>query len=103
MKSRPPTSPLISLKTNKRQSRDQSLISSGESEWGEIETKCYDLMDDNGDFTPDDPDWDCQARLEAALMSFCQETWGREPSESTLRGRLRGWLSAWRKKKTGAA
>jgi hypothetical protein len=104
MKSRPPTAPPISLKTaNKRQSRDQSLISSGESEWGEIETKCYDLMDDNGDFTPDDPDWDCQARLETALMKFCQETWGREPGASTLRDKLPEWLSAWRKRKTGKA
>src|SRR5262249_54234414 len=36
--------------------------------WEAIEAKCYDLMDDNGDFMPDDPDWDCQARLETALM-----------------------------------
>ena len=72
-------------------------------EWGEIETKCYDLMDDNGDFTPDDPDWDCQARLETALMKFCQETWAREPGASTLREKLPEWLSAWRKRKTGTA
>jgi hypothetical protein len=72
-------------------------------EWEKIETKCYDLMDHNGDFMPDDPDWDHQARLETALMSFCQETWGREPGASTLRERLPGWLSTWRKRKSGAA
>jgi len=72
-------------------------------EWGEIETKCYDLMDENGDFTSDDPDWDRQARLETALMKYCQETWGREPGASTLREKLPEWLSIWHKRKTGAA
>jgi len=71
--------------------------------WEEIEAKCYDLMDENGDFTLDDPDWDCQARLETALMKFCQDTWKREPGASTLREKLPEWLSAWRKRKTGAA
>jgi hypothetical protein len=72
-------------------------------ELGEIEAKCYDLMDHNGDFTPDDPDWDCQARLETALMKFCQETRGREPGASTLREKLPEWLSTWHKRKTGTA
>jgi hypothetical protein len=74
-----------------------------EFEWGRIETKCYDLMDHHGDFMPDDRDWDCQARLETELMKFCQETWGREPGASTLREKLPEWLSAWHKRKTGAA
>jgi hypothetical protein len=72
-------------------------------DWEKIEAKCYELMDDNGDFTPDDPDWDCQARLEEALADFCQETWKREPGESTLRDKLPGWLSIWHKRKTGTA
>jgi hypothetical protein len=70
--------------------------------WEKIETKCYELMDHNGDFTPDDPEWDCQARLEKALMDFCQP-FGREPGGSTLREKLPGWLSAWHKRKTGKA
>jgi hypothetical protein len=69
--------------------------------WGKIEGKCYDLMDHHGDFTPDDPDWDCQARLEEALMKFCQETEGRQPAPSTLREKLPGWLLTWRERKTG--
>jgi hypothetical protein len=72
-------------------------------DWEKIEAKCYGLMDHNGDFTPDDPDWDCQARLETALMKFCQDTWGREPGESTLRDKLPEWLLTWRKRKTGGA
>jgi hypothetical protein len=69
-------------------------------DWEAIEAKCYALMDHHGDFTPDDPDWDCQARLEIALMRFCQEIWRREPGPSTLRERLPDWLSAWRWRKT---
>jgi hypothetical protein len=72
-------------------------------DWEVLEAKCYALMDHNGDFTPDDPDWDCQARLETALMNFCQDTWKREPGESTLREKLPGWLSTWHKRKTGGA
>jgi hypothetical protein len=72
-------------------------------DWEAIEAKCHELMDDNGDFTPDDPDWDCQARLETALMKFCQDTWAREPGPSTLRERLPDWLSTWHERKTGEA
>ena len=74
-----------------------------EFEWGRIETKCYALMDHHGDFTPDDPDWDCQARLEEALMKLCQETWAHEPGASTLREKLPGWLWTWRGRKIGGA
>jgi hypothetical protein len=70
-------------------------------DWEKIEAECYDLMDHNGDFTPDDPEWGCQARLEEALMKFCQDKWGREPGPSTLRERLPEWLSTWHKRKTG--
>jgi hypothetical protein len=70
-------------------------------EWEKIEAKCYALMDHNGDFMPDDPEWDCQARLEEALMKFCQDMWKREPGPSTLRERLPEWLSTWHKRKTG--
>ena len=71
--------------------------------WELIEAKCYELMDDNGDFMLDDPKWDCQARLEEALMEFCQKTPQGEPGPSTLREKLPDWLSAWRKRKTGEA
>jgi hypothetical protein len=69
-------------------------------DWEKIEAKCYDLMDYHDDFTQDDPDWDCQARLEEALLDFCQQTWGREPGASTLRRKLPGWLSIWHERKT---
>jgi hypothetical protein len=69
--------------------------------WDLIETRCHRLMDHHGDFYPNDPQWDCQARLEEALNKFCQDNWQREPGASTLREKLPGWLSAWRRKKTG--
>ena len=69
--------------------------------WAKTEAKCYELMDEHGDFTPDDPDWDCQARLEEALMNFWQETWKHEPGASTLREKLPEWLLTWRRRKTG--
>jgi len=72
-------------------------------DWEMIEAKCYDLMEHHGDFMPGDLDWDCQARLQEALMDYCQETWELEPSESTLREKLPGWLLTWRERKTGAA
>jgi hypothetical protein len=72
-------------------------------DWGRIETKGYALMDHHGDFMPDDPEWDCQARLEEALMMFCQNEWQRQPAPSTLREKLPGWLLTWHKRKTGAA
>jgi hypothetical protein len=69
-------------------------------EWEVIEAKCYALMDHHGNFTSDDEEWDCQARLEEALMKFCQETWEREPGGSTLREKLPGWLLTWHMRKT---
>jgi hypothetical protein len=71
--------------------------------WEKAEAKCYHLMDHNGDFTPDDPDWDCQARLEEELMTFFQNTDGRQPAPSTLREKLPGWLSTWHERKTSGA
>jgi len=71
-------------------------------DWEKIEAKCYALMDYHGDFTPDDSDWDCQARLEEALMDYCQNTWSRQPAPATLRPKLPGWLLTWHKRKTGA-
>jgi hypothetical protein len=71
--------------------------------WEKAEAKCYELMDYHDDFTPDDPEWDCQARLEEELMTFFQDTDGRQPAPSTLRERLPAWLSTWRERKASGA
>jgi hypothetical protein len=67
-------------------------------EWEKIEAECYDLMDYHGDFMPEDREWNCQARLEEALMKFCQDTWAHEPGPSTFREKLPEWLSTWHKR-----
>jgi hypothetical protein len=69
--------------------------------WDLIETEFRRLMDHHGDFDVSDPEWDAQARLEEALNEFCQKAWQREPSPSTLRERLPGWLAVWRLSKLG--
>ena len=71
--------------------------------WEKAEARCYELMDYHDDFTPDDPEWDCQARLEEELMTFFQGTDGRQPAPSTLRERLPAWLSTWRERKASGA
>jgi hypothetical protein len=71
--------------------------------WDLIETEFRRLMDYHGDFDVSDPAWDAQARLEEALNEFCQKTWRHEPSASTLRERLPGWLTVWRLSKAGKA
>jgi len=71
--------------------------------WEKMEAKCYGLMDHHGNFDASDPEWDCQARLEEALMGFSENTLGRELGESTLREKLPGWLSTWHERKTGGA
>jgi hypothetical protein len=67
-------------------------------DWPAIEKKAKDLMDYHSDFSEDDPEWNKQACLERALLKFCSETFGREPTPSALRdeNRIPKWLSTWR-------
>jgi hypothetical protein len=64
-------------------------------DWGAIEQTVRYLMDENGDFSPDDPDWNAQARLEEAL----NDKFGIE--KSAVRERLPPILQSWRKAKAG--
>jgi hypothetical protein len=68
-------------------------------DWAAIEAESVRLMEHHGDFTDDDPEWNAQARLETALLTFCQRTWKREPGLSTLREKLILWLVKWRENK----
>jgi hypothetical protein len=65
-------------------------------DWAAIEAEARRLMEYNGEFSPDDPDWDAQARLESALLEFCTLKWDYEPSKTQLRSYLLVWLSNWR-------
>ena len=51
--------------------------------WDLIETRCHRLMDHHGDFYPNDPQWDCQARLEEAFgTSFVKTTGNVSPARA---------------------
>jgi hypothetical protein len=64
--------------------------------WQKLEQEAYRLMEENGDFSADDPGWNCPAKLVKSLQEFCMKRWRREPSDTTLRERLKPWLKAWR-------
>jgi hypothetical protein len=70
-----------------------------EYDWEAIKAKAFALMDYHGDFSPDDPEWNVQARLEERLADFCQEQYGRVP-DSSLREKSPSWLDEWRKQKS---
>ncbi len=51
----------------------------------------------HGGISPDDPEWNAQARLVTALQRFCQEKFGNEPSDSSLKEKIPEWLKIARK------
>ena len=63
--------------------------------WGALKTKCLDLFEYHGDFDADDPHWNCQARLEEALMQFYLAEFGRDLPIATIRPPLSGWRDEW--------
>jgi hypothetical protein len=69
-------------------------------DWAAIRDETFLLMNLNGDFSDDKPEWDRQARLEKKLQDFCSgKKRDDEPAPSTLREKLPGWLAEWRKQK----
>ncbi|MFL5120000.1 MAG: hypothetical protein ACJ8C8_05995 [Microvirga sp.] len=69
--------------------------------WDMVREETFRLMDENGTFSADDPDWNAQARLENALFDFCHSKFGVRPGFTTLRDRLPAMLLAWEKSKAG--
>jgi hypothetical protein len=68
-------------------------------DWSLVEAETVRLMDHHGDFMPGDKKWNAQARLEADLKTYCQKHFGKVPADSTLRGRIPGWLQSWAEEK----
>jgi hypothetical protein len=68
-------------------------------DWQIIKKEAIRLMNEYGDFAPNKPKWNAQARLEERLLDFCQDKWEREPSSSRLRSKnyLPSWLADWRR------
>ena len=61
----------------------------------------FDLMDHHGDFSPDDPEWNAQARLEEKFRAFVADRTGKDPSPSAVRDNIRKSLTKWRARKAG--
>ena len=68
-------------------------------DWIAIERKVVELMDHHGEFSPDDPEWNAQARLETAIIEWCEIQFGITPATATLRPKLAKALKKWRKNK----
>jgi hypothetical protein len=68
--------------------------------WKDIKNKCFELMSFYGEFSNDDPDWNCQARLEESLKDFCMQTYDDEPTDSAFRQKIPSWLKEWRNEKS---
>jgi hypothetical protein len=51
-------------------------------------------MQHHGPFSPDDPDWNCQAQLEEQVLKHFERLLGPDnvPAESTIRLKVSGWL-----------
>jgi hypothetical protein len=65
-------------------------------DWTVVERETLRLMDYNGDFGADSPEWNVQARLEEKLEAFCDSTFKKRPVKSTLQFHFKPWLDKWR-------
>jgi hypothetical protein len=63
-----------------------------------IEAEVIRLMELRGEFDIRDKQWNCQARLETELMTFCEGEFGEEPVRSTLQTPIANGLAKWRER-----
>jgi hypothetical protein len=68
--------------------------------WEMVEGEVFRLMEHNGEFSDDDPDWNAQARLEEAIADFCETTFSVRPGETTIRERIREPLERWKQSRS---
>jgi len=57
-------------------------------------------MNDNGEFSVDDPEWNAQARLEEAIADFCESKFKTRPSETTIKDNIHEPLERWRQSRS---
>jgi hypothetical protein len=69
-------------------------------DWDLVKEEAIRLMDYHGEFGPDSPEWNAQARLEEAIETFCDSKFKERPAKSTIQRRIKPWLAEWRKTKT---
>ena len=72
-------------------------------DWTKADEKIFELMDYHGEFHPSEPEWDCQARLEAEITKYVSDEFGETAvkSETTIREHVRPSLEKWRRAKAG--
>jgi hypothetical protein len=85
-----PESPPRSEPISSRRGRPPKL------NWNAVKDKVWERMDWHGEFSDDDREWNCQARLEEAIAAFIVNELGAEAEESTIRGRVTQYLAEWR-------
>jgi hypothetical protein len=68
-------------------------------DWSVVETEVLRLMDENGNFGADSPEWNARARLEEAIESFCESKFMARPARSTIQEHIEPWLIQWEAKR----
>jgi hypothetical protein len=61
-----------------------------------VDAEVFRLMNEKGEFSADDPEWNGPARLEEAIADFCENLTGVRPSETTRKAYTKQPLRRWR-------
>jgi hypothetical protein len=69
-------------------------------DWEMVDKEVFRLMDHNGEFIRGDLEWNAQARLEEAILGFCEKQFSKSPGENTIRTHVRKALKRWRHQRT---
>ncbi len=69
-------------------------------DWDVVKSEFFRLMEHHDNFSPDDPEWNAQARLEEKIEGFCRNKFGRRPGRTTIQERIAPWLREWKQRKT---
>jgi hypothetical protein len=68
-------------------------------DWPDAKNYALNLLHDRGGFREwDNGDWKCQADLERDVLNYMERTTGKGPGESTIRAKVKEWLTEWRTK-----
>lgn len=66
--------------------------------WARIKDQCFEILNDYGGITPDDPEMNSRNKLVSKLQEWCLKEIKREPGASTLKDRLSQWIPEWEAK-----
>jgi hypothetical protein len=69
-------------------------------DWEVVKYEVFRLMEHHGNFSPDDPEWNAQARLEEKIEDFCHDKFGMRPGRTTIQDHIAPWLREWKQGKT---